>query len=142
MAMKIKAHIKIFNDIIEIDSPISAVNTPIIMGFLTWRYIPCTTKLRVGSHGASVPFPILITVDMVIVITNKPASIRTNPVIAADKLFIETFLSMYKGTKTRALTGRMKEINCLITFFISLAGDNLNIGTGRGYIKEGLAQPA
>ena len=75
----ITAHMKIFNDKIAIDSPVRTIKTPEIIGFLTCPYIPPVTNFLVGLHGANVPLPILIIVDIVIVMIYNPMHTITSP---------------------------------------------------------------
>jgi hypothetical protein len=58
-------------------SPSRTHNTPLIIGFRTNRYTPCTTSFCVGSQGARVPFPILANNVMVLIIRTRPRQIRT-----------------------------------------------------------------
>ena len=113
---KTNAHKSIFKEVIQIDSPINTVKTPIIIGFLTYLYIPDVTKYCVGFHGANVPFPIFIKEMIVTVMTHKPININIIPVKKDDTLITNMFFSMYNGTKTKTVTGKIKEKISFIFF--------------------------
>ena len=65
---KIVTHMNILNDSIAIDSPIRTIITPIIIGFLTYLYIPFITNFLVGLQGARVPSPNLMNPEIVLAI--------------------------------------------------------------------------
>ena len=108
---KIKAQIIMFNDNIDIDSPIKTINTPIIIGFLTYLYIPVITSFFVGFQGANVPLPILMNDIIVDIIKNNPIQINIMP-DNKEKIFLMViFLSINKGIKINAVNGSIKGVN-------------------------------
>jgi hypothetical protein len=62
-----------------------------------------------GLHGANVPLPILIKVEIVITITNNPVQINKRPISNDGNDFTDISLSIYIGTKTKTVIGRIKE---------------------------------
>ena len=86
MMKNIKVHIKTFSDKIASDSPVNTISTPIIIGFLTYLYIPSITSFPVGLHGASVPLPILTNFVIVSIIIYKPVNISRRPASNANIL--------------------------------------------------------
>lgn len=79
MKKNVTAHVKIGIELNSIDSPSNTASTPRIIGFLTCRYKPVTTKFFGGDHGASVPFPIRINEAMQIAMTINPPTITKDP---------------------------------------------------------------
>lgn len=105
-------------DNIAVDSPVSTINTPIIMGFLTYLYMPVITSFFVGLQGARVPFPIFIKLIMFGMIIINPEIMRINPVTNVEKCFIDKSFSIQKGTSINTIKGSMKEIRFFKTIFI------------------------
>lgn len=83
-----------FTDKIAIASPASTVNTPIIIGFLTYLYIPPVINFFVGLHGARVPFPVLTKVDIVIIITERPMHIKIKPITDTTEISTLIFFTI------------------------------------------------
>ena len=73
------AHINMLFDKKARASPSKTVNTPMIMGFLTWRYGPFITNFFGGDQGANVPLPILMNEEIVMNIRVSPDNMSRNP---------------------------------------------------------------
>jgi hypothetical protein len=100
------------------DSPINTVNTPMIIGFLTCPYIPSTINFFGGLQGASVPFPFLINVDIVMIMKQNPTAIIIKPIKKVHSCLITMFFSINKGTRINTMMGRINEKSCFVTVFI------------------------
>jgi hypothetical protein len=109
---------KIFKDIIASDSPASTIKTPVIIGFLTYPYIPEVTSFFVGLQGANVPLPIRMTVDIAIIRIYKPMQMKTSPEKKTGKFLTDRSRSMIKGIIISTVTGNRNERICFIKFFM------------------------
>ena len=110
-----------FSDRNMIDSPVKIIKTPVIIGFLTWLYIPVVTRLTVGLQGARVPFPMRMNKEMVLNMIYKPPKIRNSPPNRLHPFLTERSFSIQVGTKINTKKGKTKEINCFSILFIEIS---------------------
>ena len=126
---KANAHKKILKDRIATDSPNRTINTPIIIGFLTYRYGPAITNFLVGFQGAKVPFPILMNREIQTIMSDKPKHIISNPIIKTEMFPGEIFFSIPKGTITNTAMGRINEKICFAKDFNFLTSIIVRVST-------------
>lgn len=98
-------------------SPDKIKSTPVIIGFLTYRYGPLTTKVFGGFQGAGVPFPNRKKRHIVVIARNKPMT-KNDIDATRTMMFSENAMGSSKkikemhkratGAKTVAVPGRIR----------------------------------
>lgn len=114
---KINAQINRTGDQNKSASPDKIKSTPVIMGFLTYRYGPLTTKVFGGFQGAGVPFPNRKKRRIVVIARNTPMTkndidaTRTMMLCENAMFSSKKIKEMHKraaGEKTVAVPGRRR----------------------------------
>jgi len=98
-------------------SPDKIKSTPVIMGFLTYRYGPLTTNVFGGFQGAGVPFPNRKKRRIVVIARNTPMTKNdidaTRTMMFSENAMVSSkkIKEMHKraaGTNTIAVPGRIR----------------------------------
>jgi len=98
-------------------SPDKIHSTPAIMGFLTYRYGPLTTKVFGGFQGAGVPFPNRKKRRIVVIARNTPITKNdidaTRTMMFSENMMVSSkktkeMLKRAAGANTRAVPGRRR----------------------------------
>jgi len=114
---KINAQINRTGDQNNSASPDKIKSTPVIMGFLTYRYGPLTTKVFGGFQGASVPFPYRKKRRIVVIARSTPMTKKdidaTRTMMLCENAMVSSkkIKEMHKravGAKTVAVPGRRR----------------------------------
>lgn len=114
------AQIPMLYDENRIDSPNKTKRAPNIIGLRTCPYKPPVTSFLVGSHGASVPFPIRTNIRIVKTMTAIPDTINRHPIMLVNNHRNEKSFSIKRGTTIKAETGSKNEAICRIIFMFLL----------------------
>jgi hypothetical protein len=100
---KINAQINRTGDQNKSASPDKIKSTPMIMGFLIYRYGPLTTKVFGGFQGAGVPFPNRKKRRIVVIARNTP---MTKNDIDATRILILSENAMFSSKKIKEMHKR------------------------------------
>ena len=93
---------------------------PVIMGFLTYRYGPLTTKVFGGFQGAGVPFPNRKKRCIVVIARSTPMTMNDIDatrimILSENAMFlskkIKEMLKRAAGAKTVAVPGRSRMVH-------------------------------